>query len=372
MYPTPGDAAQLIGGVVSASVDNVAFTPLLTFDDSVMDGWNEFSFNAGLTPTQMPQYRYFRYTPPALTGVYIAELQYIGYAVAAIGSGSCPVTVTFTPGTASTYSSNAPTVATAATNLVYNLGVTPFVTAVSPNQGTALGGTALTITGSALSTVTAVIVNGVPCTALQVLSSTSVTCVTAPRGSAPLQFSLQVQSTVGGATFAYTPSPWFRYIDKWSSLNTWLNNEPPVTGDFVVVPYGQAVEMDVSPPQLSVLLIQGVMTFATDVPVLNLDAQYILVFGGASRWLCCFSCCFCMGQPSHVLCSRIVPGTAVSVLSLFVLFVLPSFCPFVVGAFVHAHMPAWPKSGRQRGMLLLLMRWHEQARWRWAQPPRRS
>ena len=112
------------------------------------------------------------------------------------------------------------------------------------------------------------------------LSSTSLTCTTAPRGNTPLQFTLTVTSTTGAGEFAYRTTPWYRYIDKWSSLTTWLNNEPPVDGDFVVVPDGQAVEMDVSPPKLSVLLVQGVMAFARDVPVLTLDAEYILVFGG--------------------------------------------------------------------------------------------
>ncbi len=38
--------------------------------------------------------------------------------------------------------------------------------------------------------------------------------------------------------------------------------------------------VDVSTPKLSVLLVQGVLVFATDVPVLNMDAEYIFVFGG--------------------------------------------------------------------------------------------
>jgi hypothetical protein len=159
-----------------------------------------------------------------------------------------------------------------------------------------------------------------------------------------------------------------RYLDRWSALTTWLNDEPPVDGDFVVVPHGQAVVrcaparlphqarpcaadlvfpinpqcqqillwsvprplafpcslvffsrgwescaqtpltdrcavpvvhvcawrmclhvtpltppvqlLDVPTPNLSVLLVQGVLVFADDVPELTLDAEYIFIFGG--------------------------------------------------------------------------------------------
>jgi hypothetical protein len=114
------------------------------------------------------------------------------------------------------------------------------VTDVAPNQGTALGGTALTVSGSGLSAVDSVVINGVPCLNVVAVSDVQVTCVTAPRAASP-QFSLEVSSVGGRAQLAYRPTPWYRYLDRWSAPSTWLNNEPPVDGDFVVVPYGQAV-----------------------------------------------------------------------------------------------------------------------------------
>ena len=48
--------------------------------------------------------------------------------------------------------------------------------------------------------------------------------------------------------------------------------------DFVVIPDGQTVVLDVSPPRLFVLLVQGVLTFGRQD--LNLDANYILIQGG--------------------------------------------------------------------------------------------
>ena len=134
-------------------------------------------------------------------------------------------------------------------------------------------------TGTGLALVSTVLINGVSC-AINSVSATSVSCVTGPRGTTPLQFTLAVIGSTGRAEQYYRATPWYRYIDKWSALSTWLNNEPPIDGDFVVVPDGQAVLMDVSPPALSVLLVQGVMAFDASAPLLTLDAEYILIFGG--------------------------------------------------------------------------------------------
>ena len=67
-------------------------------------------------------------------------------------------------------------------------------------------------------------------------------------------------------------------LTRWSDLHTWLHNEPPIAGDFAVVPPYQTVLLDVSPPPLFVLLIQGTLVF--DQAPLTLDATYILVEGG--------------------------------------------------------------------------------------------
>ncbi len=56
----------------------------------------------------------------------------------------------------------------------YTFGNTPFVMDVSPQQGSALGGTPLVITGAGLSTVDSVVVNGVPCLNVAAVSDTQV------------------------------------------------------------------------------------------------------------------------------------------------------------------------------------------------------
>lgn len=69
-----------------------------------------------------------------------------------------------------------------------------------------------------------------------------------------------------------------RYLDRWSHLTSWLRDEPPLDGDSVIIPPDQAILMDMSPPRLFLLLIQGLLVF--DRQDLNLDASYILVHGG--------------------------------------------------------------------------------------------
>jgi hypothetical protein len=65
---------------------------------------------------------------------------------------------------------------------------------------------------------------------------------------------------------------------SWSDIRTWVNQEPPVEGDFVVIPPFQTVLLDMNPPKLSVLLVEGSLVF--DRKDLALDAGYILMSGG--------------------------------------------------------------------------------------------
>ena len=71
----------------------------------------------------------------------------------------------------------------------------------------------------------------------------------------------------------------YLYIDRWSALTTWRNQEPPVAGDLVWVPEGQVIMWDVNTPVLSALLIEGALYVDTEKDV-TLDAYYIFVKGG--------------------------------------------------------------------------------------------
>ena len=50
----------------------------------------------------------------------------------------------------------------------------------------------------------------------------------------------------------------FEYVDVWSSKYTWGGNPVPVEGDFIVVPKGQTLMLDVNTPLLKMLLIKGI------------------------------------------------------------------------------------------------------------------
>jgi formylglycine-generating enzyme required for sulfatase activity len=82
----------------------------------------------------------------------------------------------------------------------------PNITSVSPSQGSALGGTVITITGTGLASTSAVRVGGVLCTNLTVLSATQVRATT-PAGAAG-QAAIEVTTPVG-TSLAPTP---FTYV----------------------------------------------------------------------------------------------------------------------------------------------------------------
>ena len=82
----------------------------------------------------------------------------------------------------------------------------PSITSVTPPQGSVLGGTVITITGTGLSSTVAVSVGGTPCTAVTVLSPTQVRATTPP-GTAG-QAAIAV-TTPAGTSLA--PSP-FNYV----------------------------------------------------------------------------------------------------------------------------------------------------------------
>ena len=65
---------------------------------------------------------------------------------------------------------------------------------------------------------------------------------------------------------------------KWSDKATWPNNKVPVAGDKVDIPAGKEVILDVSPPALHGLTINGKLTFA-DKSDLSLTTEWVMVHG---------------------------------------------------------------------------------------------
>jgi uncharacterized delta-60 repeat protein len=91
----------------------------------------------------------------------------------------------------------------------YVFSVPPTVAAISPNSGSAAGGTSVTITGNNFSAPATVTINNVPATNVVVSNSTTITCTT-PAGTAG---SASVLVTTAGGTnaanslFTYLPPP---------------------------------------------------------------------------------------------------------------------------------------------------------------------
>ncbi|MFB7557625.1 IPT/TIG domain-containing protein, partial [Streptomyces brevispora] len=114
-------------------------------------------------------------------------------AVTPAGTGAVPVTVTTLGGT---------------TGPVYFFYLTaPALTAVSPNQGPASGGTTVTLTGAGLTGATAVTFGSNPATTYTVNSATQITAVT-PAGTGAVPVTV---TTLGGTSntvvYTYVPAP---------------------------------------------------------------------------------------------------------------------------------------------------------------------
>ena len=274
----------MFGGVFEASNDGTTYTAVAVISTRVGEGWSYIDVPRPVNAT----HRYFRYrsSSPSLV-CEVNELQFVGYRMSTSFSGSCAVNVTVGP-LAATFTAVSAAVNTSASSPMkyqYDVTSTPVVTDVFPDFGSSLGGTLLNVSGSGFGASTnasnvTVVVNGVLCTVTAV-SDTSIMCITGarppPPDIPPVSLSVVVNG-LGSAVFASDRRTYFRYLDRWSDLRTWRYNEPPIEGDFVVVPPHQTLLMDVSPPELFVLLVQGSLVF--DRQDLALDAWYILVEGG--------------------------------------------------------------------------------------------
>src|SRR6478735_799323 len=66
--------------------------------------------------------------------------------------------------------------------------------------------------------------------------------------------------------------------DLWSKPATWPNNKVPVAGEKVDIASGKEVILDVSPPALGGLTINGKLSFADNAD-LELTTEWIMVHG---------------------------------------------------------------------------------------------
>jgi hypothetical protein len=123
-----------------------------------------------------------------------------------------------------------------------------------------------------------VFLNGYPCNIISV-SDTAAQCITTERfeiygSSTSVWLSGRGNAIVIGGNDVTT----YKYIDKWSDVYSWLDSEPPIDGDSVIVPEGQSILLDKDSPLLFLVLVSGLLEFAR--MDLNFDATYIWVAGG--------------------------------------------------------------------------------------------
>ena len=195
---------------------------------------------------------------------------------------------------------------TGPTSFVYDEDKTAFVEWISRKNGTTAGGTTVQLVGSGfvvnqttvkLAGITCALGrdqvgsyrgknlcdwDGVDCSGLGVdPTGTSLTCLTGVWDYSGDAFNREVDVSVGANGLALTADTvrW-SYANLWSSKTTWGGNDPPIEGDSVVITYGEFIVLDVSPPELVLLTIQGNLEFARDVGDLALNCSYIVLHYG--------------------------------------------------------------------------------------------
>jgi hypothetical protein len=157
--------------------------------------------------------------------------------------------------------------------------LTPQLIKVIPSIGSTAGGTKVTIIGNFMTErldLISIDLGGFDCkllnwVATSLANSRAVVCETGFCGvlNGGLKY---VRATISGlGSSVIDNSQVFWYIDAWSSRSTW-GGSPPPTGcgfyqddsqctDSVVIPEGQVVLLDISPPRFYLILIEGKLVF---------------------------------------------------------------------------------------------------------------
>ena len=258
---------DLAYGVLEASMDDTNWTTLVTLPETIIENWN--TFKPG--DNEVWKFRYLRYSGGRGGRCYVAEIETTGYRFASIPNFN----------TTRDKCSASLSIAGASTGdlddkVDYGLLLTPTVTSISPELGTTIGGTDIIIRGGGFETSdTKVLIDDIECSITAITNST-IHCTTGARPEFT-ESKLDIISKSRGR--ANTNGHLFLYIDRWSSANTWGGEAPPREGDSVHVPKGQVLLVDVSPPPLYTVIVEGVIMWA-DEQDLTFEAWFIMVRNG--------------------------------------------------------------------------------------------
>lgn len=170
--------------------------------------------------------------------------------------------------------------------------LTPEIVSLSPSVGGTAGGTVVSLAGTGFFPVNItdaadleagdiiVTIDGTLCEwhgRNYHVSETSITCRT---GEHRTTLEAIVRVYVRGKGYAISnESSVFEYVDQWSSRFTWGGSALPRQGESVYIKSGQTVYLDISPPVLNLILIEGTLIFE-DEQDLHLQAKYIFINGG--------------------------------------------------------------------------------------------
>ena len=184
-------------------------------------------------------------------------------------------------------------VANSTTPFIFIGILTPRLDSISPTIGGTAGGTTVTISGSGFFPPGVPDASSLPEQDLLVtidgsvcewfgrgttLTATTIACRTSEHRTT-LQAEVKVFVQGKGNALNGIGLVLYEYVDRWSSVYTWGGGPLPQLGDSVYIKQGQTVFLDVCPPILNLVLIEGALIFE-DEQDLCLQAKYIFINHG--------------------------------------------------------------------------------------------
>ena len=281
LFPRPGSHEQYLeGGKLIGITEDGTETVLAVMPENVMENWNVFKPDP-LTNEEW-NFRHLKFIGNEdHKRCEIGEIEVTGFKFAGIqdlniNGHDCDVSIDV----AGSALEGTPDLKY---KVSYKISNTPKVTGLNPILGTTVGGTSLTITGENFSSNSTVLIDGIECP-IDSSTSTSIVCTT---GARPTFTESTLEITSPDLGRAATQGHVFLYIDRWSDPNTWGGEAPPRAGDSVHVPKGQVLLVDVSPPELYAVIVEGVIMWedksrlqVPDLSQQTFDAWFIMVREG--------------------------------------------------------------------------------------------
>ena len=256
------DETILNGAVIEGSNDNTTFTNMATLAGTI-ENWNDF-----FPKTATWAYRYVRFKGNKCN---ISQFEVFGVIVSDVSSinatsHNCDVGITIKSSTT-----------TESNGVEYRSDKTSRLTNIEPAMGTTAGGTVVTFTGDNFDKAsTSITIDGVACVLDDANSSDTVLKCTTGARTTFVESTLVIKSDNG---IVSNQGLSYLYIDRWSSDSTWGGESPPREGDSVFVPKGQNLLMDVSPPRLKAVIVEGSLIWA-DEEDMTFDAYFLFVRDG--------------------------------------------------------------------------------------------